>query len=73
MRRSHDDALRTGEELVVLLWDVLGCSGKTGHVRASLSSLGSGMLPIPVDVLPMEWFLRWLNSVMLEEREWPVL
>ena len=50
-----------------------GCSGSAGQGLDSLSSLGSGMLPMPVEALPTEWFLRWLNSDMLEEREWPVL
>lgn len=73
LSRSQDEALRTGvpvgllEEVVV----VAGCSGRAGQGLESLSrsSLGSGMLPMPVEALPTEWFLRWLNSEMLEERE----
>lgn len=70
LSRSQDEALRTraATELVAA---VAGCSGRAGQGRGSLSrsSLGSGMLPMPVDALPTEWFLRWLNSDMLEERE----
>lgn len=75
---SQDEALRTGVPagLLVVLQEVgAGCSGRAGQARESrsLSSLGSGMLPIPVEALPTEWFLLWLNSDMLEERECPVL
>lgn len=38
-------------------------------VRDSLSSLGSGRLPIPVEALPADKFLLCESSVRLEERE----
>lgn len=58
------------------------CSGRVaqapeaaagGAVVLWLSSLGSGMLAMPVEALPTEVFLRCVNSDKLEEREWPVL
>ncbi len=61
---------------VIPLWDgVVKCWGKgvQACVRDSLSSLGSGRLPIPVEALPTDKFLLWESSVRLEEREWPVL
>lgn len=76
LSRSQDEALRTGVPAWLLVVAVgTGCSGRAGQGLDSLSrsSLGSGMLPMPVEALPTEWFLRWLNSDMLEEREWPVL
>ena len=74
LRRSQDEALRTGVPVGLLVVAVgTGCSGRAGQGRDSLSSLGSGMLPMPVEALPTEWFLLWLNSDMLEEREWLVL
>lgn len=72
LSRSQDEALRTGVPcgLLVVVGGT-GCSGSAGQglVSLSRSSLGSGMLPMPVEALPTEWFLRWLNSDMLEERE----
>lgn len=38
-------------------------------VVLALSSLGSGMLAMPVDALPTEVFLLWVNSDRLEDRE----
>lgn len=76
LSRSQDEALRTGVPCRLLEEAVgPGYSGRAGQGLDSLSrsSLGSGMLPMPVEALPTEWFLRWLNSDMLEEREWPVL
>lgn len=76
LSRSQDEALRTGVPCGLLVVVVrAGCSGRAGQGLDSLSrsSMGSGMLPMPVEALPTEWFLRWLNSDMLEEREWPVL
>ena len=69
MRRSQDEALRTG----VAPPGVLEGGGRAWQGLLSRSSAGSGMLPMPVEVLPTEWFRRWLNSDRLEEREWPVL
>lgn len=72
LSRSQDEALRTGVPLGLLEVAVgAGCSGRAGQGLDSLSrsSQGSGMLPMPVEALPTEWFLRWLNSDMLEERE----
>lgn len=74
LSRSQDEALRTGVPgwlLVVAAAAGTGCSGSAGQGldSRSRSSLGSGMLPMPVEALPTEWFLRWLNSDMLEERE----
>lgn len=40
-----------------------------GAVELGLSSLGSGMLAMPVDALPTDVFLLWVNSDRLEERE----
>lgn len=40
-----------------------------GAVELRLSSLGSGMLAMPVDALPTDVFLLWVNSDRLEERE----
>ena len=58
---SQDDALRTGVSagLLVVVGGA-GCSGRAGQALDSLSrsSLGSGILPIPVEALPTEWFLR---------------
>lgn len=73
---SQDEALRTGVAagLLMVVQEVgAGCSGRAGQALDSLSSLGSGMLPMPVEALPTEWFRLWLNSDMLEERECPVL
>lgn len=72
---SQDEALRTGVAAGLLVVEEVGagCSGRAGQALDSLSSLGSGMLPIPVEALPTEWFRLWLNSDMLEERECPVL
>ncbi len=61
---------------VIPLWDgVVKYWGKgvQACVRDSLSSLGSGRLPIPVEALPTDKFLLWESSVRLEQREWPVL
>lgn len=72
LSRSHDEALLTGVPVGLLVVAVgTGCSGRAGQGLGSLSrsSLGSGMLPMPVEVLPTEWLRRWLNSDMLEERE----
>lgn len=71
LSRSQDDALRTGVPCGLVVVVGAGCSGSAGQSldSLSLSSLGSGMLPMPVEALPIEWFLRWLNSDMLEERE----
>lgn len=72
LSRSQDEALRTGVPVGLLVAAVgTGCSGRAGQGLDSLSrsSLGSGMLPMPVEALPTEWFLRWLYSDMLEERE----
>jgi len=74
LSRSQDKAFLTGVPVGLLVVVVgPGCSGRAGQGLDSRSSLGSGMLPMPVEALPTEWFLRWLNSDMLEEREWPVL
>lgn len=70
LRRSQDEALRTGVPAgLLVVAGGTGCSGRAGQGLDSRSSLGSGMLPMPVEALPTEWFLRWLNSDMLEERE----
>lgn len=56
---SQDEALRTGVAagLLVVVQEVgAGCSGRAGQALDSLSSLGSGMLPMPVEALPTEWF-----------------
>lgn len=39
----------------------------------SVSSHGSRMLSIPVDVLPTEVFLLWQSSEKLDDREWQEL
>ena len=76
LRRSHDEALLTG--VPGALGAAAGCSGTAvqaeapavgGPARASLSSLGSGILPMPVEALPTEVFLRWPHSDRLDERE----
>lgn len=64
-------------DLLAALSGVDGCSGTAaqppgaagGTVVWSLSSLGSGMLAMPVEALPIEVFLLWENSDRLEERE----
>lgn len=59
---------------------LLRCSGRRAQAAgaggislASRSSLGSGMLPTPVEALPTDAFLLCVSSVRLEEREWPEL
>lgn len=55
LSRSQEDALRTGVPgALPEAAEEVGCSGKAGQVLDSLSSLGSGMLPIPVEALPTE-------------------
>lgn len=44
-------------------------SGLGSAVIGSVSSHGSRMLSIPVDVLPTEVFLLWQNSEKLDDRE----
>lgn len=59
LRRSQDEALRTSAPTDVLEGVLeTGCSGRAGQGLDSRSSLGSGMLPMPVEALPTEWFLR---------------
>lgn len=42
-------------------------------VFGSISSQGSRMLSMPVDVLPTEVFLLWQSSEKLDDREWQEL
>lgn len=53
--RSQDEALCTGvhDGLLVVVVGA-GCSGKAGWGLDSRSSLGSGILPMPVEALPTE-------------------
>lgn len=49
--------------------EAAGGSGFGSVVICSVSSHGSRMLSIPVDVLPTEVFLLWQNSEKLDDRE----
>lgn len=53
--RSQDDELSTCVPNGLLVAVVgAGCSGRAGQGLDSRSSLGSGMLPMPVEALPTE-------------------
>lgn len=59
--------LLNGSEAVSSLPDV---SRFGSTIFCSISSQGSRILSIPVDVLPTEVFLLWQRSEKLDDREW---
>lgn len=63
--RPEGYLLRSSEAVSSLLVSRFGSA-----IFCSISSHGSRMLSIPVDVLPTEVFLLWHSSEKLDDREW---